>query len=132
MRLERRMSCEPHGRLPHLSMRIAQTLRKNFRIIRPKYLLFALVGLMMIGVIQLDRFRLDPRNSTWEHYHYFKWWLLPHGITGALALFLGPSQFSDRLRRRFLPWHRVLGRIYVGAVAVAAPLGIWIEYVKYR
>ena len=39
--------------------------------------------------------------------------------------------FSEKLRRRLLRWHRRTGRIYVCAVAVAAPLGIAIEYIKY-
>ena len=96
-----------------------------------KYLLFGLIGLMMVVVIYRDRILLDPLSPIWQHYRYFKWWLLPHGIAGALALFLGLSQFSDALRQRFLRWHRWIGRIYVGAVAVAAPLGAWIEYIKW-
>jgi uncharacterized membrane protein len=99
--------------------------------LRPKYLLFGLVGLMMLTVIYRDRVLVNPYAPIWEHYLYFKWWLLPHGVAGALALFLGPLQFSDKLRRQFLPWHRVIGRIYVCGVAVAAPVGIWIEYIKF-
>jgi uncharacterized membrane protein len=52
--------------------------------------------------------------------------LLPHGIAGACALLLGPFQFSNRLRLRFRKFHRVLGRIYVAGVFVAAPLGVYI------
>jgi uncharacterized membrane protein len=98
---------------------------------RPKYVLFAAIGLMMLIVLYRDRFLINPQDPIWEHYRHFKWWLLPHGITGALALFLGPLQFSDRLRQRLLPWHRVIGRIYVYGVAVAVPVGIYIEYIKY-
>jgi uncharacterized membrane protein len=98
---------------------------------RPKYLLFGLIGLMMLTVINRDRALLNPHAPTWEHYRYFRWWLLPHGIAGSLALFLGPLQFSNKLRRRFLPWHRIIGRTYVCGVAVAVPVGIWIEYIKY-
>lgn len=105
--------------------------RKSLWLPRPKHLLFGLVGLMMLVVLYKDRVLMDMQSPVWEHYDSFKWWLLPHGITGALALFLGPLQFSVRLRQRFLRWHRLIGRIYVGGVAVAAPLGAWIEYVKY-
>jgi uncharacterized membrane protein len=98
---------------------------------RAKYLLFGLIGLMMVVVLYKDRILLDPQASIWEHYRSFKWWLLPHGVAGALALLLGPLQFSNRLRRRFLHWHRFIGRIYVCGVGVAAPLGAWIEYIKY-
>jgi len=86
---------------------------------------------MMLTVINRDRVLLNPYAPTWEHYRYFKWWLLPDGFAGSLALFLGPLQFSSKLRRRFLPWHRIIGRIYVCGVAVAVPVGIWIEYIKY-
>jgi hypothetical protein len=49
-----------------------------------------------------------------------KWLLLPHGIGGALALLIGPLQFSNRLRARHLRLHRILGRFYIGGVAIAA------------
>jgi uncharacterized membrane protein len=98
---------------------------------RPKYVLFGFIALMMLVVTFRDRFLLDPHASVWERYQFFQWWLLPHGIAGALVLFLGPLQFSDRLRHRLLRWHRFIGRTYVCAVAVAAPVGAWIEYIKY-
>jgi len=120
-------------RLAHLSMTIPSLpiSSEKLRLLRPKYLLFSVVGLMMLTVIYRDRVLIDSHALIWDHYQLFKWWLLPHGVAGALPLFLGPAQFSDRLRRHFLPWHRVIGRIYVGGVAVAAPLGMWIEYLKY-
>lgn len=99
---------------------------------RPKYLLFGLIALMMLTVIYKDRILLNPQDPVWEHYRTFKWWLLPHGIAAALPLFLGPFQFSDRFRRRFLRWHRLLGRVYVCGVIVSAPFGVVVEYIKYR
>jgi uncharacterized membrane protein len=110
---------------------IAARIFQRFWLPRPKYVLFAVIGLMMLIVLNRDRVLVNPQAPIWEHYQYFKWWLLPHGITGALALFLGPLQFSNRLRQRLLPWHRVIGRIYVCGVAVAVPIGIYIEYIKY-
>jgi hypothetical protein len=59
-------------------------------------------------------------------------WLLPHGITAALTLMLGPLQFSSRSPRRHLNWHRISGRLYVAGVAVGVPLRIVIEAIKYR
>ena len=98
---------------------------------RAKYLLFAVVGLMMLVVIRKDLLVLiDPDPLVKEHYRPIKWWLLPHAVAGAAALFLGPLQFSERLRRRWLRWHRIVGRIYVCGVGVAAPLGVVIESFK--
>jgi uncharacterized membrane protein len=101
--------------------------------LRPKYLLFAAIGLMLAYVVSHDEsFLVHPKDPMWQHYEPFKWWLLPHGIAGACALLLGPMQFSDRLRHRFSKLHRVVGRIYVGGVFVAAPLGFYIQYFQER
>jgi hypothetical protein len=50
--------------------------------------------------------------------------LIPHTLCGVIALLAGPAQFSSRLRRRHLQFHRVLGRIYVISVFVGALTGI--------
>ena len=101
--------------------------------LRPKYLLFAAIGLMLAYVIPHDEsFLVHSKDPVWQHYEPFKWWLLPHGFAGACALLLGPMQFSDRLRNRFRKLHRVIGRIYVAGVFVAAPLGFYIQYFEER
>src|SRR6201998_2619245 len=101
--------------------------------LRPKYLLFAAFGLMFAYVIPHDEgFLVHSKDPAWQHYEPFKWWLLPHGIAGACALLLGPMQFSDRLRKRFAKLHRVVGRIYVGGVCVAGPLGFYIQFFEER
>ena len=101
--------------------------------LRPKHFLFGVFGFMLAYVLCHDEsFLVNPKDAIWEHYQPFKWWLLPHGVSGACALLLGPMQFSDRLRRRFLHLHRVVGRIYVAGVFVAAPLGFYIQYIQER
>src|SRR5215471_11067076 len=106
---------------------------KPFPWIRPKYVLFAAIGLMLAYVIAHDEsFLVNRKDPIWQHYEPFKWWLLPHGIAGAWALLLGPMQFSERLRCRFRRLHRVLGRIYVAGVFIAAPFGVYIQYFEER
>jgi len=109
------------------------TSRPTRSWLRPKYLLFGFIALMLAYVIPHDEsFLVHPKDPLWQHYEPFKWWLLPHGIAGACALLLGPMQFSDRLRDRFRHLHRVVGRIYVAGVFVAAPLGFYIQYFQER
>ncbi len=101
--------------------------------LRPKYLLFGFVGLMLAYVIPHDEsFLVHPRDPLWQHYEPFKWWLLPHGMAGGVLFCWAPMQFSDRLRDRFRQLHRVVGRIYVAGVFVAAPLGFYIQYFQER
>ena len=79
-----------------------------------------------------ERFLIDGKNPEWPHIQTFRWWLLPHALAGACALILGPMQFSDRLRQRYALLHRVVGRIYVAGVFIAAPLGTYIQYLEER
>jgi uncharacterized membrane protein len=99
--------------------------------LRPKYLLFGAIGVMFLWVLtHSERFLIDPADGEWMHIQSFKWWLLPHAIAGACALILGPMQFSDRLRQRFIGVHRAVGRLYVTGVFIAAPLGVYIQYLN--
>ena len=102
-------------------------------ILRPKYLVFAFVGLMMAYVIpHNESFLLNSGDPIWHHYNPFKWYLLPHGMAGACALLIGPMQFSERLRKKYTKLHRVLGRMYIGGALIAAPLGFYIQYFEER
>ena len=53
--------------------------------------------------------------------------LFPHALCGTLALLSGPIQFSTRVRQRCLPFHRMLGRVYVVSVLCAAVMAIIIS-----
>ena len=50
--------------------------------------------------------------------------LIPHTLSGVMALLIGPLQFSSRFRQRHLKLHRVLGRIYVLSVFIGSFTGI--------
>jgi len=111
---------------------ISQPLPMRARL-RPKFFLFAFIGLMMAYVLcHNERFLINSADPVWQHYQPFKWWLLPHGLAGACALLLGPLQFSDRLRQRYLKLHRVIGYVYVTGAMILAPLGAYIQYFEER
>ena len=95
---------------------------------RPKYLLFAFIGLMYAYVLwHNESFLFDHSDLEWPHIESFKWYLLPHGLAAGCALLLGPLQFSDRLRKRFTKLHRVLGRFYVVGTLLGAPMGLYVQ-----
>lgn len=64
---------------------------------------------------------LNSQSSGYRYYYPVRWWLLPHVFTGAVALFAGPLQFSNRLRRSRPKLHRVVGFCYMFAVFLSAP-----------
>jgi len=98
--------------------------------VRAKHVFFAAFGVLTFFVLYTyETPFLDSRSPAWQHIEPVKWLMVLHGPAGALALLLAPFQFSTRLRRRSPRTHRVLGRLYVAGVAVAAPAAVPIAVV---
>ena len=69
------------------------------------------LGLMFVFVLwRNERFILDHSHPDCAYYFPVRWWLIPHGLGGLIALVAGPFQFSSRLRRRHLQVHRMMGQ----------------------
>jgi uncharacterized membrane protein len=95
------------------------------RSVQARHVIFGLLGLLMIVVwFTRDYMLLIPNSFLRQRYSPIAWIVMLHGIPGAAALFLGVLQFSARLRQRHLQWHRVMGRIYVVSVFIAAPVSL--------
>ena len=101
--------------------------------VNSKYVVFTVIALASLYVLyHNERFLIDSEHPAWQRYESFKWWLLPHGIFGAIVLLFAPLQFSDRLRKRFTRAHRIMGRLYVFGALFCAPLGAYIQYYQER
>ena len=99
--------------------------------IRPKYLAFGFIGVMMAYVmVHNESYLWNWKDPIWSHYRDIKWYLLPHGMAAACALLLGPMQFSDRLRMRYTKFHRVVGRFYVAGALIGGPMGAVMQAVE--
>jgi uncharacterized membrane protein len=61
-------------------------------------------------------------SSVWHAAFYI------HIIGGGLALLIGWSQFSRKIRQRYLPLHRAIGKTYIVAVLASALAGIYIGF----
>jgi len=90
-------------------------------------LAFALMTLFV--VYQRDLALLDVNSPLRQRYAAVPRWMLVHGLCGALALLIAPFQFSNRLRQRHLQLHRIMGRLYVACVALAAPAAVAIALI---
>jgi uncharacterized membrane protein len=98
-----------------------------------KYVTLTTIALASLYVLyHNERFLIDSSHPVWQHYEPFKWWLLPHGIFGAIVLLFAPLQFSERLRQRYTKAHRVMGRLYVVGALALAPMGAYIQYYQER
>jgi len=101
---------------------------KAWQAPRPKTLLFAAIGAMYLYVfLTTENFLWDKSSPEWTHIAPFKLWLLPHGLAAAFALLLGPFQFSERLRRKYVMVHKTMGYFYIAGCYIGAPLGLYIQ-----
>jgi uncharacterized membrane protein len=91
------------------------------RTIGLKHVALAVFVFMTLFVLYgRDLQLLDAGSELRQRYVGVPWWMLAHGIFGALALFLAPFQFSTRLRQRYTRVHRITGRIYIAGAMIAA------------
>jgi hypothetical protein len=97
--------------------------------ISSKHYLFLAFGCMTLFVFyHTDRFLLVNRMKDWGYYFSVRWWIVVHASAGAMALVLGPLQFSSTLRRKRPAAHRLIGRLYLGGIAVAAPIAVFLGF----
>jgi uncharacterized membrane protein len=93
-----------------------------------KPILWTLLGLAVLSVIVSSELPLLHTGTLFDDYRarviHDRFWLIPHALCGTLALLSGPLQFSTRFRRKHLQIHRVLGRVYVVSVLIAALLAL--------
>jgi hypothetical protein len=116
-----------------MTMELSSGTRRLLPPLRAKTLLFALIAVMYIYVLVTNEtFLIDKADPEWAHIAPFKVWLLPHGMAAAFALFLGPFQFSERLRRKYIMAHKTFGYLYIAGCYIGAPLGIYIEWFEER
>ena len=100
---------------------------------RAKTLLFVVIGAMyLLVLVTTESFLIDKSNPEWAHIAPFKMILLPHGLAAGLALFLGPLQFSERLRRKYITVHKTMGYLYITGCYLGAPLGLYIQWFEER
>lgn len=92
-----------------------------------KWAFFALMGLSSVTVVWFDeRFWINPADPHWKHVAPVKWLLALHGLAGLTALLVGAVQMlSTRIRRDRPAVHRTLGKVYIAAVCISAPVAIY-------
>ena len=111
-----------------MTMELSSGKPKPFLTVNPKTILFALIGVMYAYVLyNVEGFLFNKSDPEWKHIAPFQMWLLPHGLAAAFALFLGPFQFSERLRRKYVTVHKTFGYLYIAGCYIGAPLGIYIQ-----
>ncbi|GGH05874.1 DUF2306 domain-containing protein [Mucilaginibacter phyllosphaerae] len=84
-------------------------------------LLYLLIDMQSNGLLH-SKPKAVLNNSIWSTAFYI------HIAFGGLALLIGWTQFSARLRQRYLNSHRLVGKIYVIAVALSSIAGLYIAF----
>jgi uncharacterized membrane protein len=87
-----------------------------------KPLLWTLIALAGISVLIFTEYPiLAHPNAYTKKLIFDRNLLVPHAIAGVLATILGPFLFSTRFRSAHYKRHRIMGRVYIISVAIAAP-----------
>ena len=116
-----------------MTMELSAGKPKPLLTVNAKTILFALIAVMYAYVLyNVEGFLFDKSDPEWKHIAPFQMWLLPHGLAAAFALFLGPFQFSERLRRKYLTLHKTFGYLYIAGCYIGAPLGIYIQWFEEK
>jgi uncharacterized membrane protein len=89
-----------------------------------KHLLWYALGLAGISVLYYTDYPIliHPKDPYTLKLIADRFLLIPHAVAGIVATALGPFQFSTRFRQRHLATHRLMGKIYVICIAIAAPM----------
>ena len=107
----------PHPRPAPLTARLAP------RILAPRAIAIAGYSIWLYATASLETLSADDQGlaSTYvDTPSIVQIGLYIHIATASLALVIGPLQFVAAIRRRAPRIHRVVGRVYLGAVAIAA------------
>jgi uncharacterized membrane protein len=109
-------------------MATSTMLVKEASRMKPKNVLWIALGLTALFVLITSEILLIADYSMYHAYRLQviadRHLLIPHTLSGTIALLTGPLQFSSRFRRRHLALHRSLGRLYVISVFIGAATGV--------
>ena len=86
------------------------------------------LGVILLLALYFVLTRVTPFFTlTEESYSPYFWprvnWVLPHVFCGMLALLIGPFQFSNSLRMKYVGIHRKSGYVYLAAVFIGSIAG---------
>ena len=114
------------GRLVQPSSPLAgASARRNSDLAKAAFI--AAVVALAVWYIWANALRfLAPESAARTSYGANSAAIVVHILGGIVALMLGPLQFLDGLRRSRPRLHRIVGRIYLGAIAVAASAAIYV------
>ncbi|MGB3608094.1 MAG: DUF2306 domain-containing protein [Psychroserpens sp.] len=105
---------------------ISLTKVKTFKLfLLPFLLLVALYFVIDRALPYFFNFNIEQYQ---DYYWPNKWWLVGHLLGDALALIIGPFQFSSKFRNRFLKMHRYLGKVYIIAIIIASLSAIYMSF----
>jgi uncharacterized membrane protein len=94
--------------------------------------LWTMLALMTLSVIRYSEYPIFRQAEEQAYLKTIPWLIIPHVLCGVAAFLIGPFQFSSRMRRRYLKAHRILGRIYVGSVFIAASLAMVLANYRHQ
>ncbi len=97
---------------------MSTSVARPFAVKPIAYVLFVLAAVFVFAGRDIQLFQAGSELR--QRYAHIPWWMLAHGVFGAMALFIGPFQFAERIRRDHPAVHRIMGRLYVVGAIVSS------------
>jgi uncharacterized membrane protein len=97
-----------------------------------KPVLWSIMALMAISVIRYNEYPIFRQAKEQAYLKTIPFLIIPHAVCGVAALLIGPFQFSSRMRLGHLKLHRVLGRVYVISVLIAASFAMVLANYRHQ
>ncbi|MGF1571518.1 MAG: DUF2306 domain-containing protein [Sumerlaeia bacterium] len=101
----------------------------------PFYFVFILGWLAFLTIVHNVKFitaDMSVFDPEFRDKYSVQWHLvMTHGVAAMIALAIGPVQFVESWRKRWRGLHRMLGRVYIIALLLAAPTGFFMGLMAY-
>ena len=96
-----------------------------------KTIILAIIGLIALYFV-VDRalpYIIHFGHEQFSDYYWpNRWWLIGHLSGGMTAILIGPFQFTKAFRNRYLKTHRLLGKIFIIAIIIAASCAFYMSF----
>lgn len=82
----------------------------------------------LYGLVDMSQGFLGWKSAELLNDKIWNWLFYQHISFGAISLLTGWTQFSSKLRRRNINWHRILGKTYVIAALLSGIAGLYLSF----
>lgn len=104
--------------------------KKNSSFSLAEKIIYAIAGIITLYFLGITAFpKLIVTEEVYGDYYWFRAsWLIIHVVTGLVATLIGWTQFIPKFRIKYTKTHRLVGKIYIICILIAAFTAFFLAY----